>query len=103
RTANRLLRLEGDLDWQEAESGDGPAPALHGVVDPLAQHLEPAADAQDRLARRGVAAHRAGEPGPPQPSQIFHCGLRTGQDDEVRLVEFRWLHGEAYPNAGFDR
>ena len=101
--ADRLARLEGDLDGQQPEAGYGAPAALHRVVDRPAQHLEAAADAEQRPSGGGVRPDRVGQAGLPQPGQVGDCRLGAGEHHQVGGGQFGRLDGEADPHTRLGR
>ena len=81
--AQRLVRREHDVGVEQAEAVDAACAGLHRVVDAAAQHLEAAADAQHRPARRGVRDDAVGQAAVAQPVQVGDGRLAAREHDEV--------------------
>ena len=91
---------------QQPEAGDRAAAALDLVVDPLAEHLVAAADAEDRVAARprGAASARV-EPAGAQPLEVLDGRLRTRHEHEVGALDVggRAREAHAHPRLGGQR
>ena len=82
-----LLRREDDVGVQQAQTLDAARVGLHPVVDGAAQHLEAAAHAEHRPARRGVRDDAVGQSAFAQPAEVGHRRLAAGQHHDVGVGE----------------
>ena len=78
-----FVRLEDGVHGEQSQATDGGALLLHRA----AQHLEAAADSNDRRAAGGTLQDFRLETGFPHPEEIGRRALRSGQDDEVRAAQ----------------
>src|SRR6516164_3138926 len=81
--AQDLRLAKGDVGVQQAQPGHHPHAGFDRVLDAPAQHLQPPADAQHRLAGQGVIDHRAGQTAIVQPGQIRDGGLAARKHDQI--------------------
>ncbi len=98
RAAEHLLRVEGDVDGEQAKAGRD-ALALHVVVDGASTHLEPAADAEHRPALGRAADDDVGDAGLAEPGEVAERGPRPGKDDEIGALDLAWVDGDDHPDA----
>ena len=87
RPAQGLLGREGHIDVEQPEPGNLAIMRFNRINDRAGQHLEPAADTQQRPAGPDMRDDRVGQAGPAQPGQVGDGGLGAGQDHQVRVGE----------------
>ncbi|SHV44008.1 Uncharacterised protein [Mycobacteroides abscessus subsp. abscessus] len=101
----RLNRLEGDVDIEQAQPLDHARAGLDAIVDRGREHLKSAADAQHRPARTGVGDNGIGDPVTTHPGQVGDCCLGTGNDHHIGVGDIRRVrrppHG--HPRLAGDR
>ena len=85
-----FLRSKDGAGGQQTQPAQGlrtAALAAHGVGQRFAQHLIPAADAEDRGAPRSQLEQGRFQTGLPQPEQVVDGVLGAGQQDQVGCAE----------------
>ena len=95
-----LLLSELDVGVQQAQPVDHPAGRLDPIVDPAAQHLEPAADTEHRLPALRMPRDGVGQPAIAQPREVGGGGLGAGDHDDVRVVDVGRVDGPAHQHSG---
>ena len=71
------------------------------VDDLVAEHLEAAADAKHRRIRAASTADGVREPAVAKPPEVGHRGLRSRNDDEIRIAELLGRCDPANSHARF--
>ena len=92
--------IEDDVGVQQPQPANRPGPGFHRVLDAPAEHLEPAADTQHRLACPGVIGDRAGQAAIVQPRQVGDSGLGAWKHDQVGVGQVRGVGDPAHQHAG---
>ena len=106
RLCTGLFRLEFRAERQEPEAPrTGPRWSFHapGIDDCGAEHLKPAADADDQRAARLLLQNLCLETGAPQPVEVADRALRARQDQHIRLAELAHARHIADRNARLGR
>ena len=74
----QLVGIELGRDREQPEARLGPAPRFDVVLDPLAEHLVAAADAEDRVTGPDARVQHVVEPRVAQQRQVLERRLGPG-------------------------